>query len=272
MSVGCNGCDLGSIVSGTYGRWIYVWAVSDGATHGYMFSATGNNGTPSKANFAWEYCALVGAIKIPRSDQYTHIWTANHFFGDGETIIPTTPNGRFYLALNAGTSGSSQPTWPTTIGGTVVDNNITWRCMLVTCATRQYGKWCTIDDSVNIYDYLNTDITSWTPYNLNLENGSGGQRYRTPLYINRQAMRFHIWTTESGTDGNFLCAADSAGDIKYGNIVTATHGNFNVGMAYYRANTVILPISQDAMYCMFETNVTGGNWICILIVGFEWNI
>jgi hypothetical protein len=38
------------------------------------------------------------------------------------------PNGRNYLCISAGTSGSSPPAWPTG-GGTVTDNNVTWQDM-----------------------------------------------------------------------------------------------------------------------------------------------
>lgn len=47
----------------------------------------------------------------------------------GDYVIPSTPNGYWYTALNSGTTdGVTEPTWPTTIGDTVVDNDITWEC------------------------------------------------------------------------------------------------------------------------------------------------
>lgn len=54
---------------------------------------------------------------------------------------PTTPNGFRYEATaiaGTGTSGGSEPVWPTTIGATVVDNaganQITWTCRAMTIA------------------------------------------------------------------------------------------------------------------------------------------
>lgn len=38
-------------------------------------------------------------------------------------------NNNWYLCTVAGTSGSSQPTWPTTPGATVTDGGVTWQCV-----------------------------------------------------------------------------------------------------------------------------------------------
>lgn len=42
--------------------------------------------------------------------------------------VPTVSNGYYYKCTSAGTTGASEPTWPTTIGGTVVDGTVTWTC------------------------------------------------------------------------------------------------------------------------------------------------
>ncbi len=46
-----------------------------------------------------------------------------------QTTEPATRNGYRYRCTVAGTSGSSPPTWPTTIGNTVVDGTVTWTCV-----------------------------------------------------------------------------------------------------------------------------------------------
>lgn len=66
-------------------------------------------------------------------------WTANTGITSNQFIQPTTPNGFYYQANNtgvflAGTTGSSQPTWPTTINQTVVDGTVTWTCVAQTQA------------------------------------------------------------------------------------------------------------------------------------------
>ena len=56
-------------------------------------------------------------------------WSAAASIASGAKRRPTTTNDRIYQAGGAGTTGASEPTWPTTIGATVVDNDITWTCI-----------------------------------------------------------------------------------------------------------------------------------------------
>lgn len=54
-------------------------------------------------------------------------WAASTVYATNDFLLPITPNGRLYKLTSAGcTSGGSQPTWPTTAAGTVVDNTCTW--------------------------------------------------------------------------------------------------------------------------------------------------
>lgn len=56
-------------------------------------------------------------------------WTANHAYSLGAIIEPVTPNTFIYKVTTAGTSAAvTEPTWPTSIGSTVVDNTIIWTC------------------------------------------------------------------------------------------------------------------------------------------------
>ena len=49
-------------------------------------------------------------------------WTVNTAYGTSDYIVPSTPNGRLYRCTVAGTSAAvTEPTWPTTDGGTVAD-------------------------------------------------------------------------------------------------------------------------------------------------------
>jgi len=61
---------------------------------------------------------------------------------DGATVIaqgtlkePITKNGFVYIASVGGTQANAgEPTWPTVLGGTVVDGTVTWRCHAYDCA------------------------------------------------------------------------------------------------------------------------------------------
>lgn len=46
----------------------------------------------------------------------------------GQLVHPDTANGFVYICTVGGIVGGSAPTWPTTLGTTVVDNAATWRC------------------------------------------------------------------------------------------------------------------------------------------------
>ena len=53
-------------------------------------------------------------------------WTASTAITAGEVVVPTTMNGHLYICTTAGTTGTTQPTWPTTSGGTLTDGTVTW--------------------------------------------------------------------------------------------------------------------------------------------------
>jgi len=57
-------------------------------------------------------------------------WQMNQNYTAGTIVTPVTANGHTYRATNTGLSGGTEPSWPTSNGGTVVDtstNSITWK-------------------------------------------------------------------------------------------------------------------------------------------------
>lgn len=62
---------------------------------------------------------------------YSTIWVANTAYVLGDIVVPTSgkENGYSYICTTAGTShAATEPTWPTTIGGTVSDGTAVWTC------------------------------------------------------------------------------------------------------------------------------------------------
>ena len=55
-------------------------------------------------------------------------WTASTGYGLNDYVSPSTPNSHSYTCSVAGTSGGTEPTWPTTDELTVVDGGCTWVC------------------------------------------------------------------------------------------------------------------------------------------------
>lgn len=88
-------------------------------------------------NAFWQAAALsgpathnIGLLAVPNP---TGVWTATHAYTLGQYVIPSTfdsisgQQGKIFKATTAGTSGASEPTWPTSEGGTVVDGGtLTW--------------------------------------------------------------------------------------------------------------------------------------------------
>lgn len=60
------------------------------------------------------------------SDITEDAWVASTSYSLDDVVIPTTPNGHKYKCTTAGTSDSSEPTWPTGSGGTVGDGSVVW--------------------------------------------------------------------------------------------------------------------------------------------------
>ena len=61
-------------------------------------------------------------------DGRSDAWAPSAVYAAGAFVRPTTANGFRYQAGSGGTSGTTEPTWPTTIGDTVTSDGITWTC------------------------------------------------------------------------------------------------------------------------------------------------
>ena len=74
----------------------------------------------------------------------------------GSIVVPTTPNGYYYECTTAGdTHATTEPTWPTTIGNTVVDNTATWTTREVpksnVCLTAFGRTWLADANGTTVY-------------------------------------------------------------------------------------------------------------------------
>ena len=78
-------------------------------------------------------------------------WAATTAYTSGARVYPNPANGYSYEATTVTgtrTSGGTQPTWPTTIGATVVDGEVTWT------ARQGPSDISNFSTMVNIYDTL----------------------------------------------------------------------------------------------------------------------
>ena len=69
--------------------------------------------------------ALTGVITAVYTPAAAPAWFASSPILLGDIVIPSSPNSHLYQCSTAGTTGSSQPTWPTG-GGTVTDGTAVW--------------------------------------------------------------------------------------------------------------------------------------------------
>lgn len=56
-------------------------------------------------------------------------WVASTAQALDDSAEPTVGNNRRYVVTTAGTTGASEPTWPTAIGSSVVDASVVWTCV-----------------------------------------------------------------------------------------------------------------------------------------------
>lgn len=71
---------------------------------------------------------VFAGYKQGRNEQTTvSTWQANTAYAVDDVVIPTQSNGHKYICITAGTSGSTEPSWPTSSGATVNDGSVRWR-------------------------------------------------------------------------------------------------------------------------------------------------
>ena len=126
------------------GANVLTWDVSNAiGGGGFIFSNNGLEKSSTVLKFRFQFNSLSSSVGAGFGGYTSSAYKQNRFFGlryakassawTASTAItlneyrrPTVANGRRYYASVAGTTGGSEPTWPTTAGGTVVDGGVTW--------------------------------------------------------------------------------------------------------------------------------------------------
>jgi hypothetical protein len=113
-----------------------VTITDHGLETGSLITVSGLTGTTAGTHpFNTNTTAPVAITRIS-SSQFSYTITATTQIAtgtatiqrQGATVTPITKNGRKYICTTAGTSGATEPTWPTTIGNTVADGTAVWTC------------------------------------------------------------------------------------------------------------------------------------------------
>jgi hypothetical protein len=87
-------------------------------------------------------------------------WTATTVTALGVLRTPVTGNGLYYECTTAGTTGAAEPTWPTTVGNTVVDGTVTWTCRASTVTTAATAICLSV--TFNTFSGTLNAATNWT--------------------------------------------------------------------------------------------------------------
>ena len=105
------------------------------------------------------HAGLTGVTTAP--NVYVTTWQASTYYVISRVVKPTVTNGFYYQTNGNGKTGITEPTWPTTLGNTVVDNEVTWICI----ADDDPGGWP-----------LTAPTASQLPMVLTGEGAGSGQR------------------------------------------------------------------------------------------------
>ena len=148
----------------------------------------------------------VGLLCVPNPSGQ---WTATTAYSTGAYVIPTTfgsisgEQGKIFKATTGGTTGSSQPTWPTSEGGTVTDGTVTWTEVSALFAA---GTFTGLEPSGSGYARV-----AFTANTTNFPNASNAE---PSVMQNGTAVNFPSPSGDWGLAVGFIFAdASSAGNV-----------------------------------------------------------
>lgn len=101
------------------------------------------------------------------ANSWSSAWTASNAQNVGDIIRPATGNGFLYVCVVAGTTNTTTPTFPTTVGQTVTDSSVTWANIgqSITVYSSATASWASSTITARygvIYD-SNSGVTSTEP-------------------------------------------------------------------------------------------------------------
>ncbi|MCA1596093.1 MAG: hypothetical protein LC772_06680 [Chloroflexi bacterium] len=141
----------------------------------------------------------------------TPVWAPSTAYALNALVIPTATNGHIYKVTTAGTSAATQPTWPTTAGGTVADGTVVWTEQTLALETNALGA------EVTGNAYARQAVAFSAP--------TGGAQESSTVTQTAASVTFPTATAAWGSIGGFgIFDASTAGNLLY-------YGIFNTSAA-----------------------------------------
>lgn len=175
---------------------------------------------------------------VTQVNQTYSAWAGSTNYALGDRRVPTSLNGYYYeVTTDAGSSGGGEPSWPLSIGSTVVDGGITWTC------SGEYGGFPTphIPTPKFIDGYMTLPLAaSLDIYNSDVDNIYGWG----PNFVSAEMWPDNIITTLR-QNNQLLALGTVSGEFFY-DAASAT------GSPFARNEGTVLQIGCCAPYCTYE--------------------
>lgn len=175
-------------------------------------------------------------------------WVLSTAYTIADRVVPTTANGFFYEATTTGSSNSTEPTWPTTLGDTVVDSGVTWECK------GYYTNYPTsivdgiafldqyvfvLDDKGTVWNSVVSDPTSWEATDFITAEGEPDAGVAITTHYN-YVIAFGEYTVEF-----FYDAANASGSPLDKVDASIIHIGCAAGQSVQKFDNTVMWIGQD---------------------------
>lgn len=97
----------------------------DLSAHAYVSSLSNELSTGGGYTSGGAALTSVSALTTA-ANSWGYAHSTSTAFTVGKVVRPSSSNGYLYRATSAGTTGASTPSWPTTLGQTVIDGGVIW--------------------------------------------------------------------------------------------------------------------------------------------------